>query len=71
MKPEADRQADEGKYEDFFRILGSLRELIDTFFTDVLVMHEDPAIRRNRLALCWHINQLFRRLADFTLIVQN
>jgi len=70
VKPQAERQADEGRYEDFFRTLGSLRELIDTFFTDVLVMHEDPALRRNRLALCWQISQLFRRLADFSLIVQ-
>jgi glycyl-tRNA synthetase beta chain len=70
VKPDAEQQADNGEHEDFFRTLGGLRELIDRFFDDVLVMHEDEAIRRNRLALCWHINQLFRRLADFTLIVQ-
>jgi glycyl-tRNA synthetase beta chain len=70
VKPTADTQADEGKYEDLFRTLGGLRELIDRFFDAVLVMHEDPAIRRNRLALCWKLSELFRRIADFTLIVQ-
>jgi len=70
VKPEAERQADEGEYEAFFGTVGTLRGLIDRFFDDVLVMHENPAIRRNRLALCWQLTQLFRRLADFSLIVQ-
>jgi glycyl-tRNA synthetase beta chain len=43
---------------------------INRYFDDVLVMHEEPAIRRNRLALCWKLSELFRRIADFTLIVQ-
>jgi glycyl-tRNA synthetase beta chain len=43
---------------------------IDRYFNDVLVMAEDPALRRNRLAMCWQLSQLFRRIADFTLIVQ-
>ena len=47
-----------------------LREPIDRYFDDVLVMHEDEALRRNRLAMCWQLSQLFRRIADFTLIVQ-
>ncbi len=47
-----------------------LREPIDHYFDDVLVMAEDESLRRNRLAMCWQLSQLFRRLADFTLIVQ-
>jgi glycyl-tRNA synthetase beta chain len=43
---------------------------IDRFFDDVLVMAEDEKVRNNRLALCRRISQLFRQLADFTLIVQ-
>jgi len=43
---------------------------INRYFDDVLVMHEDEALRRNRLAMCWQLSQLFRRIADFTLIVQ-
>ena len=56
--------------ELFTLIEERLRQPIDRFFDDVLVMHEDPAIRRNRLALCWQLSQLFRRIADFSLIVQ-
>ena len=59
-----------GVYIEFFRVLSGLRDPIDRFFTDVLVMAEDPKVRNNRLALCWQVNQLFRQLADFTLIVQ-
>jgi glycyl-tRNA synthetase beta subunit len=33
-------------------------------------MAKEEELRRNRLSLIWHVNQLFRRLADFRLIVQ-
>jgi glycyl-tRNA synthetase beta subunit len=36
----------------------------------VLVMAKDKALRRNRLAMCWQLSQLFRRIADFSLVVQ-
>jgi len=68
--PEVERAAEARDYEGLFRTLGTLRGPIDRFFDDVLVMAEDEKIRNNRLALCWQINQLFRRLADFTLVVQ-
>jgi glycyl-tRNA synthetase beta chain len=56
---------------DVFALIAGMRGVIDRFFEEVLVMHTDEKIRRNRLALCWHINHdLFRRLADFSLIVQ-
>ena len=48
----------------------NLRAPIDRFFDDVLVMAEDENLRRNRLAMCWQLTQLFRRIADFSLIVQ-
>ena len=53
-----------------FLLLKRLRDPIDRFFEEVLVMAEEEKVRNNRLALCWQINQLFRRLADFTLVVQ-
>jgi len=68
--PEVERAAEARDYEGLFRTLGTLRGPIDRFFDDVLVMAEDERVRNNRLALCWQINQLFRRLADFTLVVQ-
>ncbi len=64
-------QADSVKLVELFKLFADyLREPIDRFFDDVLVMHENEKIRNNRLALCWQLSQLFRKLADFTLIVQ-
>ncbi len=62
--------AESANLVELFALFSKLREPIDRFFDDVLVMHEDERIRNNRLAICWHLAQLFRRLADFTLIVQ-
>ena len=64
-------QADSVNVLELFKLIAdNLVAPINRFFDDVLVMHEDPALRRNRLALCWQLSQLFRRIADFTLIVQ-
>jgi glycyl-tRNA synthetase beta chain len=68
---EALGKAEGASLGDLFGLIADIRGAIDRFFDEVLVMHEDERIRRNRLALCWHINHdLFRRLADFSLIVQ-
>ncbi|MFB3880714.1 MAG: glycine--tRNA ligase subunit beta [Armatimonadota bacterium] len=64
-------QADSANLLELFKLIADrLAAPIKLFFDEVLVMHEDPAIRRNRLALCWQLSHLFRRIADFTLIVQ-
>jgi len=64
-------QADDVPLSKLFELIATeLRAPIDTYFDDVLVMAEDEKLRRNRLAVCWQISQLFRRIADFSLIVQ-
>jgi len=45
-------------------VLAGLREPVDTFFDDVMVMAEDSAVRANRLALLARLRTLFLRLAD-------
>jgi glycyl-tRNA synthetase beta chain len=68
---EVAEQADRVSLMELFRLIGErLRQPIDRYFDDVLVMHEDERLRRNRLAMCWQLSQLFRRIADFSLIVQ-
>ena len=42
---------------------------VDRFFTDVLVMAEDPTLRRRRLALLKRLEQLILHLADVSEIV--
>ncbi len=50
--------------------LASLRPAVDAFFDGVLVMADDPALRRNRLALLGRAAALFARLADFSRVQQ-
>jgi len=54
------------KPEDQLTVLASLREPVDTFFDDVMVMAEDAAVRANRLALLNRLRGLFLKLADIS-----
>jgi glycyl-tRNA synthetase beta chain len=56
-------------YPGVLRLLLEMREVIDKFFDDVLVMCEDKELRENRLALVSFINDLFMHFADFSRIV--
>ncbi len=38
------------------------------FFDQVMVNAEDPDIRNNRLAICKHVNDTYRLVADFSLV---
>ncbi len=51
-----------------FEALSTLVPTINRFFDDVLVMHEDPQIRKNRLALLRQIETLLLTIADFRLM---
>ncbi len=55
-----------GDYEARLRALASLREPVDRFFDDVLVMAEDPRLRANRLGLLGRTLSLFYRIADIS-----
>ena len=46
--------------------IASLRDTVDAFFEGVMVMTDDPAVRRNRLALLGLIATLFGGFADFS-----
>ncbi|HKJ10320.1 MAG TPA: glycine--tRNA ligase subunit beta, partial [Gammaproteobacteria bacterium] len=55
-----------GEYTKALRRLGALREPVDRFFDDVMVMAEDAAVRGNRLALLQRLGDLFLRIADLS-----
>ncbi len=55
-----------GDYDARLRSLAGLREPVDRFFDDVLVMAEDPKVRGNRLALLNETLSLFYRIADIS-----
>lgn len=53
-------------YEEALRIVSSLRDPVDHFFAEVLVVAPDPALKANRLALLARLRSLFDSFADFT-----
>jgi glycyl-tRNA synthetase beta chain len=59
---------DRGNYTEGLRRLSALREPVDRFFDNVMVMAEDAALRTNRLALLKDIQRLFLRVADLSLL---
>jgi glycyl-tRNA synthetase beta chain len=46
-----------------------IRSTIDDFFDHVLVMADDPQLRKNRLALLRAISRLFSKVADYSQVV--
>lgn len=59
---------EQGDYAAALTSLASLREPVDNFFDDVMVMAEDEAIRNNRLAMLNQLRNLFLRVADISLL---
>lgn len=55
-------------YESALKQLAGLREVVDNFFDQVMVMAEDPKIRANRLALLGQLRGLFLEVADLSLL---
>ncbi len=55
----------QGAWADALNQLARIRPTVDGFFDDVMVMAEDDALRRNRLALMRRTGGLFARIADF------
>ena len=56
-------------YAAAFISIGSLRQDIDTFFNDVMVIADDEKLRNNRLALLSRIVSLTDGIGDLSLIV--
>jgi len=57
-----------GDYEQALQSLASLREPVDRFFDEVMVMAEDEALKNNRLALLNQLRGLFLRVADLSVL---
>jgi glycyl-tRNA synthetase beta chain len=68
IAPVIERQWQAGDYEGVFTTLVSIKEKIDTFFDEVMVMVEDEKVRRNRLTLLRYIERLYSRIADMSKI---
>ena len=57
-----------GDYEAALLSLAELREPVDQFFDDVMVMADDVALKNNRLALLNSLRGLFLRVADLSVL---
>jgi len=53
-------------YAEVLNELADLRDPIDRFFDDVMVMAEDEAVKNNRLALLGELRTLFLHVADIS-----
>lgn len=57
---------DENAYVHALKSLATLREPIDTFFDEVMVMVEEVDVRENRLAILQRLSDLMNRVADIS-----
>ncbi|QTG91950.1 glycine--tRNA ligase subunit beta [Vibrio fluvialis] len=57
-----------GNYQQALSQLAGLREPVDAFFDNVMVMAEDEALKKNRLTLLNNLRNLFLQIADISLL---
>ncbi|MDO6680854.1 glycine--tRNA ligase subunit beta [Oceanobacter sp. 5_MG-2023] len=57
-----------GDYEGALTVLSTLRDVVDNFFDNVMVMADDEAIKNNRLALLKQLRAMFVAIADISLL---
>ena len=55
-----------GSISDFFQVFMPLMPVINQFFDEVLVMAEDPAVRKNRLGMLQQVANLAYGVADLS-----
>ena len=66
VRPQVDAAFAAGDFAGTLQTLAQLRVEVDAFFTDVMVMAEDPALRNNRLALLSTLHGMLNRVADIS-----
>ena len=59
-------QLEVGEYADALKLLAGLRDPIDAFFDQVMVMADDEALKHNRIALLSQLHGLFIKAADLS-----
>jgi glycyl-tRNA synthetase beta chain len=66
VRPEVSAAFERGDFAGTLRTLAQLRDDVDAFFNDVMVMAEDPLLRNNRLALLAELHAMMNRVADIS-----
>lgn len=65
IQEEAKTMLEQQRYDEFFQLVAGLRQPVDSFFDNVMVMTDDPALRRNRLSLLRNIVNLLQTPLHF------
>jgi glycyl-tRNA synthetase beta chain len=68
VAPRAERLLAAADYSGMLRALAPLKEPVDRFFDDVMVMVEDARLRANRLALLAQLRAMMNRIADLSVL---
>jgi glycyl-tRNA synthetase beta chain len=66
VQPEVDAAFERGDFSGTLKTLAKLRDDVDAFFNDVMVMAEDVKLRNNRLALLSILHRMMNRVADIS-----
>jgi glycyl-tRNA synthetase beta chain len=64
--PRVNQLKREGHFKEALESIASLRPDIDKFFEQVMVMAENEAVKKNRLALLSELLREFTTIADFS-----
>jgi glycyl-tRNA synthetase beta chain len=64
--PQADAAFVTGDYSESLQALAALRAPVDSFFDDVMVNVDDPALRANRLGLLATLHKAMNQVADLS-----
>ena len=70
LAPVAQGQFEAGDFSAALATLAGSRQAVDDFFNDVMIMVEDPAVRRNRLALLAKLHRSMNQVADISRLAQ-
>jgi glycyl-tRNA synthetase beta chain len=66
VRPDVDAAFAGGDFTGTLKTLARLRDDVDAFFNDVMVMADDAALRNNRLALLSSLHGMMNRVADIS-----
>ena len=66
LKPQVEDAFAQGDFTGTLKALARLRNNVDAFFNDVMVMAEDENLRKNRLALLSDLHGMMNQVADIS-----
>ncbi|MFP5390800.1 MAG: glycine--tRNA ligase subunit beta [Gammaproteobacteria bacterium] len=66
VRPEVEQAFARRDFTGTLKTLAQLRDDVDAFFNDVMVMADDAALRNNRLALLASLHAMMNRVADIS-----